>query len=243
MSEQSYKSPKVISIVVGVILFALFLILMCSLSDMVKAVGYPFLLLPEKLGLIEVVDRDQVRTIHMAEGQVTAMEFTRPGDYLIYTNDYDLLLASAELSGRAARPWVTVRAPSGESETVSYIERGLRPYDTPFARGRPVLRIAVTETGLYQLRHPSKAADLFIVPDTLTGNEFTIVSFYLIQAGVLLLPALYLFDHYRRLAVARVKSVKQLKHIQGDDFWKRELTRRKEGDVKKPKDVYHNKWW
>ncbi len=244
LTDETYHAPKIRPIVFGIILFILFLTVMCSLSDLVKFIGYPFLWVPEKLGLIQVIHPDDVTTIHMADGGTSTVNFTAPGWYQVYINDYDLLLASDDLANRGGKPWINARTPSGESAAIAFISRGLRPYDSPFAKGRPVLAIQVTELGDYQLRHPSKAADFSIVPDYSTGNEFTIYFFYALEIGLLLLPFAYLIRRSRVRLTQRVQSVKQLKRIDGNDFWKREINRQKDAGPQKPKNPNPaEKWW
>ncbi len=244
MSDQSYHPSKISPIVLGIILFVLFLMVLCSLPSLVKLAGYPFLWAPEQLGLLNVVHPNDVTVIHMGEGQNHTVTLTAPGWYQIYTNDSDLLQASDDLAVRSGKPWINARSPSGSPASIRFIERGLRPYDSPFAKGRPVMAIYVDEPGQYNLRHPTKPSDFSIAPDYTTGNEFTIYFFYILQFGVLMIPVAYFVRKSQIKLSRRINSVKQLKRIQGEDFWKRERTRQK--DVEPKKAAAHNsgdKWW
>ncbi len=244
MTDQNYQPSKYSPIALGVILFILLLVVLCSLSDLIKFAGYPLLWLPEQLGFVEVVHPRDVTVIHMSEGRDHTVQFPKTGWYQVYTNDYDLLLATDDLAVRGGKPWISARDPSGSAAGIGYIQRGLRPYDSPFAKGRPVLTIYAGEPGQYSLRHPTKPTDLTITPDYTTGNEFTIYFFYILQLAVLSAPFAYLIYRSRTRTVQRVKSVKQLKRIQGDDFWKREIHRKQAGpDPKQPTYKSSDKWW
>ncbi len=245
MSDQTYQSPKVYPITIGIVVFVLFLILMCSLMNLIKTAGYTLMWLPEKLGVLQVAHKDEVTVIHMNDGPLSTVVFTRPGWYQIYTNDYDLLLASDSMASHGGTPWVNVRDPSGTLIDAVFIERGLRPYNSPFAKGRPVLAVQVIQPGAYRLRHPTKVADMSIVPDYTTGSEVNIYLFYVLQLGLVLLPFAYLIWKAQARSAQQVKSVKQLKRIRGEDFWKREVTRQKDGEPRpQPKTpTPGDKWW
>jgi hypothetical protein len=226
VSDNSYRSPRVLSVVAGIMIFIVLLVALCLLSDVIKYVGAPFLYLPSRLGLIEVVERDQIQTL-AKYSQETLLEFEEPGIQVIYTDDYDLLLASIQLEQNDGNPWINVtRFETGEKIPAEFVSRGLMPYDTPQAAGRPVIMFDVPSAGMYKIQHPSKPTDISVLPDYNTGKESILFFSYLLQIGVLVLPFVLIFYRRYRRAEEKIREIKRLKHIHGEDFWKAEANRR-----------------
>jgi hypothetical protein len=157
-----------------------------------------------------------VHVISLTNPQAT-IRIPKPGRYAVYTGDLDLL----ERIGLVAKPLLTVVSqPAGLAVELSFVRRGLRPYDTPRAKGRPVYRFAIEQPGFYQVTYLGRsiAAVVSIAPDYSTGRESTITLAYVLQAVLLaLLPGAV---YYRRRKARRSleKQLQQQKRMAMDRF-------------------------
>ncbi len=235
MSDQ-YRSPRVYAVLLGMIVFTLLLMVFCFLSETVKYIGAPFLFLPERLGLIEVASREEVVRIEMSSGS-TVLDFERPGKYAVYTKDYDLLVITDSLrqanknilNPEDKHAWLTITSvDSGEPTLIGFFYRGLRPFDSPLARGRPILYFEIETPGQYQLQYSSRTAVFYIVPDYTTGKEGILYLIYLVEIGVLLIPVWILYSGYLQQKKEKTQEIQSLKQIRGDDFWKNEYQKKKQ---------------
>jgi hypothetical protein len=200
MTSESYRPPRLRTIGLGIAFFVLLLILVCSLSQGVKWAGAALLFLPERVGLTEPVHRAEVTTVDM---QVSPQPFAFPEAqaYHVYTSDYDLLVISDELARSRAPAWLTItRAETGAHVPVTILGRGLMPYDSPWAAGRPVLAVQIGQAGTYVLDFPTRKAKMTLVPDRTTGREPLIFTAFAVQLAVLAAPfALALYRRELRL--------------------------------------------
>jgi len=188
VANESYRPPRVRTIGLGIGLFVVLLILVCSLSQGVKWAGAALLFLPERVGLFEPVHRAEVTPLDM---QSSPLQVSFPGaqTYHIYTSDYDLLVISDALARSEAPAWLTViRSGTGARVQVTILGRGLMPYDSPLAAGRPVLAMQIEEAGSYVLDFPTRKATMTIVPDRTTGREAAIYAAFAVQLAVLAAP-------------------------------------------------------
>ncbi len=200
MANESYRSPRVRTIGLGIGLFVVLLILVCSLSQGVKWAGVALLFLPERLGLAEPVHRAEVTPIDMQTSPLQ-VSFPEAQAYHVYTSDYELLVISDELARSDAPAWLTViRSETGARVQVAILGRGLMPYDSPLAAGRPVLAMQIEHAGSYVLDFPTRKATMTIVPDRTTGREAAIFAAFAVQLAVLAAPlAVALYRRESRL--------------------------------------------
>jgi len=230
-----YRSPKIYAIILGVLIFTALLMLVCSLSETVKWVGASFLVLPERLNLVEVASRQEVTEIEMSSGS-TILDFVRPENYAIYTKDYDLLVVSdslREISKNAAnagdvKSWLMVKSIStGEVVPIGFVYRGLMPYDSPLAQGRPVLKFEITNPGSYELKYSSRKALMYVVPDYISGKEGLIYFIYLVEIAILLVPVWKIYAVFARRRKTKEREIQGLKQIRGEGFWESEFQKKK----------------
>lgn len=188
MASESYRPPRVRTIGLGIGLFVVLLILVCSLSQGVKWAGAALLFLPERLGLAEPVHRAEVTPLDMQSSPLQ-VSFPVAQAYHIYTSDYELLVISDELARSEAPAWLTAtRSGTGSRVRVTIIGRGLMPYDSPLAAGRPALAMQIEEAGSYVLDFPTRKATMTIVPDRTTGREVAIFTAFGVQLAALAAP-------------------------------------------------------
>ncbi len=178
------RSPTFRAMLAGIAIAIIAMMLVCSLGAVLKIVGAPFLFIPGALGIIQTVGPEDVRTVAMAESP-TIVRLMQSGLYAIYVDDADLLTLTDAMINASGSPWLKVKAlDNGEAIRVTFIERGMRLYDTPYASGRPVINFAITRPGAYELTHPRRNISVSIVPDYTTGNETLLAFIYLIQIAV-----------------------------------------------------------
>ncbi len=233
MTLTTYRDPKLRNILVAVVLFAVFLVTVCSLPQVVKTLGAGLLYLPSRLGLVELVVRDQVKAYEM-QTSPPELNITRPGRYSVFTDDYDLLVLTDEINLEGAEPWlvVTDRA-TGARIRLTGVTRGLMPYDSPYAAGRPVFTFDMPEAGIYALTYPRRSAVFYIVPDTTTGKERIIWMAYVVQLVVLALAVVLPYWRARAKRRARVAAILPPRPPEADAFWKAESRRQRQAARRK----------
>jgi hypothetical protein len=185
--------PRLRSIGFGILAFVVILTLLCSASSLAKWIGTSFLVLPRVVGLLESIRAEEIVTFPM-DTTPTAVMFPRPETYHLYTSDLGLLEVAASLAASDATTWfVVMNAETGETVPVTYVDRGLMPYDDPRPSGRPILRFAIPAAGTYVLSHPRREFDVYFVPDRTTGRESMIVAVFLAQLALLAVPVFLVF--------------------------------------------------
>jgi hypothetical protein len=222
MTLQGYKQPSFFAIIGGIVLFVLLVALACSLSVTVKSVGYGLLYLPSQLGLVKVPHPQDIRRLDLVHTPVVA-SFPQSGSFLIYTSNLELLTISLQLEDKNSKAWLKIRqVDTGQPADVQMVRRGLLPYDSPFAEGRPVLRVTIPEPGLYLLNFPTPpAARVYFVPDDVTGKEWLIWFLYAVQIAIVVgLPGWYYLSRWRREA-EDLAAWRRTKRQKADEFWTR----------------------
>ncbi len=220
MSNAYYQTPTFRSILLGIALFLIGIMLLCSLAEVIKLLSAPLLFFPAKLGLIQDVTADDVVTVKLA---TTPSRFNlyQPGLYAIYESDIDILELTDALAKSHATPWVKIKALStGESIPVTYVERGLLPFDSALVRGRPIFTFNVTTPGTYEMSHITRpTSSVSILPDAITGHEPLIVIAALVQLAILLSPAMVIgFRRYRQYRAEL--ATRQARTLQVNEKWR-----------------------
>ncbi len=228
MAGGTPRAPRIRDILLGLIALVALTVVLVNLAVLIKLVGNALLVIPSALGVVRQVTRDEVFTYDLVTSP-TEVGFGQPGCYAVYAYDYDLLTTSDALEEAGAPPWITlVSRTTGEAVPIMFVGRGLRPYDTVLAKGRPVLTFVITRPGAYLMYHPARRADLAIVRDYITGQERTIVAAYLVQIGVVVGPPAILLTR-RYLARRHVRrEAQRARREQADAFWQR---RQREGET------------
>jgi len=177
-------SPKFRSIFGGIALGILLLLAFLNLPILVKYTGAALTFLPGKLGLMQVVKSGEVLPVDMTTSP-TAITFTKPGNYLLYTDNYDLLVINDAIAQQKEKAWFKIDTKDGESIKITLLSRAMAIYDTPLAKGRPVALFTITSPGNYIMTHPARPTFAYIVPDYTSGRENWIT--FLILAEVVFL--------------------------------------------------------
>ncbi len=222
MANQGYKPPGFLAIIGGVIMFVVLIGLVCSISTTVKVVGYALLYVPSRLGWVDVPRPEDIQRLDLVSTPVNA--HLDPGTYEVFTSSYELLSISMQFEGSTSATWFHVAdAATGERNQIEYVLRGLMPYDTPFAEGRPVLRFTIDKPGLYQLSFPTPpATSVYFVPDTTTGKEWLIWLIYLGEVGLILgVPGWFYIRAWRREA-ENWDEMRKAMRARADRFWEKE---------------------
>ena len=229
MSLQTYSAPRTRSIVLGIIAFGMVVIAILSLSDLTKWVGAAFLFIPGRLGLIQQVTAADVIPVNVSTNP-SLVEIPRPGLYSIYTGDRDLLENALDAERTQGAPWANIKfIPTGEKVPVYFVARGLAPYDTPLAKGRPVFSFTIKSAGAYQILHPVSPALIAIVPDYTSGNECAIGAFFILQLAAIVYFPFRAYQRRRRVRLGKLQEIDNLKQIQGEDFWRNQINKKGSG--------------
>jgi hypothetical protein len=232
MSDKHYQPPSFRTIIIANVAFLILLGSLCTFPSTVKWVGNVFLYIPSQLGLVRRVMPGEVLTIDLRTASPASLEITAPGQYAVFSASDELLMINT-LSGENTGPWllgITSRT-TGEPVEILPVERGIRPYDTPSADGRPIFAFRIDTPGSYEVAHPTKYAFISIVPDYTSGKEQVIVLAYVLQIGILLAPwGTVYFRRYQRqrMQIKEVKGSQVQRRAQGEAFWEAEIRKRKE---------------
>ena len=206
MTAGAPPNPSYRSIFLGVLLAVLLLAAVLRLADIVKLAGATLMFVPGHLGLVDVVARDQVIELSFSASP-TPVDFVAPGAYLLYTNNYDLLVINDAVLESDAPPWLSATAASGEPVDLELVERGLVPFDTPLARGRPVARLLIPAGGQYSIVHPRRPAQVYIVPDYITDRIGFLTLVSVTQVGIAGVVASSFISRRTRARRARAKAL------------------------------------
>src|SRR3972149_3097593 len=108
MSTPPPPTPRLRSIMLGVLVVVTLIVFLCSASAIVKWAGTTFLVLPRVVGLLESVRGDEIVALPM-DSSPTAVGFPRAERYQVYTSDLELLEIAASLHASDATPWLVVQ--------------------------------------------------------------------------------------------------------------------------------------
>jgi len=235
MAKNGFESPKVRNIAIGVGITVVALMIICSLGEVVKMLGAVLLFLPSRIGLVQMVTSPEVKAIDISTSP-SAINFTQPGNYALYTNDYDLLVLSDDLYQSHAAPWVTVKGTDGGNPIpVILTGRGLAPYDTPLAKGRPVLSFRIPAPGNYEFVHTRRPLTIWIVPDYVTGSEGAIITAYIVQIAILFALAWIFYRWRTRGHTERIRQLEDLRFNRRKEYDRfRQVLRRTRKEAKPP---------
>lgn len=226
MADQSYQPPQFRNIVIGSIVFIALVGLFCNLAGVIKRMGDVFIYIPAQLSLVQRVTSEKIIRIDSP----TLVETMQPGKYMIYGSSFGPALANERdeilLNIRSQK--------SGEQIKIIRVQRGIRPYDTPFAEGRPVLEFVIPAADQYEITFEGHPNDLeygiTLVPDYTTGKELTIWVAYIFQIVILLfLLGMALYPRYRqyRARIQRIEAPQKKMQSKGQAFWDAEAQKDK----------------
>ncbi len=215
------QAPTFRAMLVGIVIVLVAVMLICALGDVLKIVGSPFLFIPGALGIIQTVGPEDVRTVEMADSP-TIVRLMQPGLYAVYTDDADLLTITDSLINANANPWLKVKAlDNGEKIPVTLIDRGLRLYDTPYARGRPIINFAITRPGAYELTYPRRNITMSIVPDYTTGHETMLAFIYLAQIALVVGILVFFWRRRTRTERTAAKTEREAWIKRANAYWEK----------------------
>ncbi|MFZ5821243.1 MAG: hypothetical protein ACOYYJ_15210 [Chloroflexota bacterium] len=240
------KPPTIRSILLGIALLALVILAFLRMPDVVKYTGAALMFVPAKLGLIEMVEPQQVIRLSLAENPSSVM-IPAPGRYALYTDNYDLLVVHDAVVAGHSTPWIKIHSQDlGGQVEVTLVERGLAWYDTPFARGRPVVLFEIEQGGVYQFTHPTRPDSAYIVPDVLTGKESGITLTVLAEIGLAGGLVFFIVNRRTRPRRLRQKEVQDQARQRTDVMKKKmqEKAEREKSGQKQARDTYEpeNYW-
>lgn len=234
MSEASYRPTSGRAIILGITAFTILLGLICGLSEVLKTVGSPFLFIPQQLNIIPTVTRADVMEYEMRQSPVD-VQLQRTGEYAVYTRDIDLLIITDQILEADGNPWFNIiNQSSGEKVKVNFVHRGLIPFDSALAKGRPVYTFDIQNPGSYQFSFPRRYATIYVLPDNIVGNEGTVIFWAAIQLMILAFPISYGIRRLIKKRQAKIDEIRNLKKSKDSEFWT-ELKNQRERQQGKPK--------
>ncbi len=225
MFETTYRPATVRAILTGVIALMLLCVFSWSLGAVIKWVGAPFLLLPDALGLARQVQRQEIMPFDLNVSP-NAVTLPAAGRYAIYIGAVEVLEVTDQIMASGADPWLSVKSlANGRAQPVEFIRRGMAPFDTPFAPGRPVMTFTVPAAGRYELTHMRRLATAAIVPDYVTGQESLLWTLYAVQLALVVgVPALLYYQRHRD-EWEMAAQLKARRRAEVDAFWERQRSR------------------
>ncbi len=218
MSDTSYRPSSARAIILGITAFILLMSILCGLSEVLKTVGSPFLILPQQLNIIPKVTRADVMSFEMRQSPVD-VQLQRSGEYAVYTKDIDVLIITDQMA-ESGHAWFKVTdSASGEKIDVQFVKRGLIPFDSALAKGRPVYTFDIQHAGQYQFSFPRRYATIYVLPDNIVGNEGTVLFFVILQVALLAFPASYFIRKLMKKRRAKFAAIRNLKKTTDNQFW------------------------
>ena len=236
MSTGLPKPPTFSSIILGISLFVIVLLAFLKIPDVIKFSGTVLMYVPAKLGLIDLVMPEDIILLPLEENP-SLITIPSPGQYVMYLNNYDMLVVHDAITEKGADPWIKIRLIELDTQVkLTLINRGLAWYDTPFARGRPVITFTIEKPGTYQFTHPARQDYMYLLPDTVSGKESQITFWVLAEIALIGGVVFYIFR--RRTASTREKRLKIQadNRARVDDTWKKieKLREQKQRDEDQP---------
>jgi hypothetical protein len=233
MTEHRYYRPASIhSLFIAILVLTVMVLTLAQLPEVVKQLGEPLLFVPTQLGLVRQVSRADLHVIEPFETSPRLLILSQPGRYAVYTGDLHLLERINALVDHQGSPLLGVKSDkSNASIAVAFVERGLRPYDTPLAEGRPVFTFVIDTPGRYTLQLPEREGSITVVPDYTTGNESIILLAMVAQLGIAGAVAggfVYVRTEPMRLRRRQQAAIDAQRQAQGEAFWQSEIQRSKD---------------
>jgi hypothetical protein len=222
VSNSARGSPRLRDIGVALFVLVILIFALINLGVVVKFVGAGLMVIPSALGMVQQVGPQEVFAYDLRTSP-TMVGIGQPGRYVVYAYDYDLLTTSDQLDLSGAPPWITLESQvSGERVPVVFVKRGLRPYDTPLAKGRPALSFVITRPGMYSMRHLAKPSVIYIVRDYVTGKERLLTTVFLVEIALVAIPVSVPFlRRYLARREARRRSQQEARR-RAEPFWQRQ---------------------
>ncbi len=217
MMRHNYQPPVIRNILLGVLLFIFGLVLLGHLGELVKSVGYLFFYPLDKLGLLKLVTKDEVWIVDMSLSNQTVV-FGIPGQYAFYTSNLDLLQINDAILDKNFKPWMKIQnLKNGEQIKVEFIQRGLMIYDTPFAKGRPILTFLIPSTGQYRIQNATQPGAIgYFVRDYVTGNEYKYILLFLGEICLICVPIAWLGFQRARQRIIQLKTTQKANKKRAD---------------------------
>jgi hypothetical protein len=221
MSWSAPRSPRLRDIFLAVVALVILIVAFINLGAVVKVVGAGLMVIPSVLGIVQQVSPDEVFAFDLSRPPTT-VAIGQPGRYAVYAYDYDLLAVTDQLEQSGHAPWITLESQiTNEPVPVAFVKRGMRPYDTYLAKGRPVLSFVITRPGTYAMVHPARKVTIAIVRDYITGNEPTLALAYLVQIGLVIIPLAFILARRRLTRHEARKLAQRETRERADLFWQR----------------------
>lgn len=181
-SNEIFRRPSIRSCllgsVVGLIVSVAFWLALVTFPYIANILAMPFLLIPDQLGLVKRVAREDVIGITVPISH--EFELAESGKYFIFSTN--LLPASNR---------VLIRQQGTDQDIeVPYILDGTNPYGPSVVEGRPIFAFEVEQAGVYELylqNLPDSAEPeyrLSIVPDVIAKNRTILAISFVLHMGV-----------------------------------------------------------
>jgi hypothetical protein len=218
MTDQNYHPPRIRNVIIGAMAFVALVVLLWNLGEVVKRVGEVFLYIPAQLGLIRRVAPQEI--IRMDSPAV--VETLQPGRYMVFGGGWGPALST--VSGEIL---INIQSQTtAEDIKIVRVQRGLRPYDTPLAEGRPMLEFEIPSAGLYEIVFTGHPDDLDkaieIVPDYTTGKDSVLWVAYSVQIALLIIILVIVsYPRYqrRRARIQKIEAPQKKMQSKGQAFW------------------------
>jgi hypothetical protein len=227
MSNRDYHPPRIQTIIIAGVIFMASLGMLWTLRSSIKQVGDIFLYLPSKMGLVERVAPEEIHIVDLNTASPTSIELTKPGKYIVFTDSYYLLRDSARSNAYDKARLEVISHITGEALNVVTVDRGVRPYDTPLAAGRPIFAFEVSASGSYEIMLlESLNTSVAIVPDYTSGKEPIIGLAFVVQLILLLAPFGIIYYRRHQRYQARIQNIRKpqiQRQTKGQAFWTAEI--------------------
>lgn len=232
MFKKFFSYPYSRDILITIIILLALIPFAIFSPDAVKIISLPFGFIPSKLGIQEQVGDNDKHLIELAN-PATPVQLNKAGLYALYSNDIEVIHHIRQYEAS----WLTLEEQATKLPTTLWVvERGVRPYDTLLARGRPLLRFQIVQPGSYVVLQSSGIiGTLTLVPDPNAQREKALNWAYAMQFFFII--AVVLIIYYRRYQweQAQQQLLQAEKQKISEPFWQQEIERMRQENSKTQK--------
>ncbi|MCP4978480.1 MAG: hypothetical protein GY931_20230 [Maribacter sp.] len=166
-----------LGLIVGAIVFVGFLYSVSALPFIASFLTAPLLFIPDQLGLVDNVTKDDIITINVPVEH--KLELPQAGKYIIY---------STELLPAKDRVLLKSQETNRQIET-SIILDGVNAYEGEFVKGQPIFEFEIEQAGGYEFYLQNvpndSGATLYVIPDNSTQNQTVLMASCLLHMLVI----------------------------------------------------------
>lgn len=193
--------------------------LFLNLTEVVKWVGVPLMILPDAVGLVDRPSKDEVARVVGPQNSEFEVELIRTGPYNLFRSFWDDWGVEV-----GEYPGISIEGPNGLI-TLEYDRRNPTLYDTPSGHGIVHARFEIEEPGTYIVRYERtndtlrKKFDASLIPDYISGSETKLLWAFIIQIAIIVVPTgVFIYGRYIKPYLKETRNVFKTQNVKRDSM-------------------------